>query len=176
MINNQITIARVTTTALTALHHISRKTFTEAFAHLNSPDNMEAYLADHLTIESLKKELANANSEFYFVMEADEPIAYFKINAGNAQTDLKEASGLEIERIYVLQNHQGKKLGHHIITECIKIAKQKYKAYVWLGVCEHNVNAIRFYQKNNFVEFDKHNFKLGNDMQTDIMMRLELTS
>jgi ribosomal protein S18 acetylase RimI-like enzyme len=174
--NSQINIARVTTAGLTALHYISRKTFTEAFAHLNSPDDMQAYLADHLTVESLSEELANANSEFYFAIENNEPIAYFKINTGNAQTDLKEANGLEIERIYVLQNYQGKKLGHDIITACIKIAMQKNKAYVWLGVWEHNVNAIRFYQNNGFVVFDKHSFRLGNDMQTDIMMRYELAT
>ena len=34
--------------------------------------------------------------------------------------------------------------------------------------------AINFYKKNGFVEFDKHVFKLGNDEQTDIMMKLKL--
>ena len=37
-----------------------------------------------------------------------------------------------------------------------------------------NPRAISFYKKNGFVEFDKHIFKLGNDEQTDIMMKLEL--
>ena len=34
--------------------------------------------------------------------------------------------------------------------------------------------AIQFYKKNGFVEFDKHIFTLGNDKQTDIMMKLKL--
>ena len=46
--------------------------------------------------------------------------------------------------------------------------------YVWLGVWEENARAISFYRKNNFVEFDKHIFKLGSDEQTDIMMKLHL--
>ena len=37
-----------------------------------------------------------------------------------------------------------------------------------------NPRAINFYKKNGFVEFDKHIFKLGNDEQTDIMMKLKL--
>lgn len=37
-----------------------------------------------------------------------------------------------------------------------------------------NPRAINFYKKNGFVEFDKHIFKLGNDEQTDIMMKLQL--
>ena len=42
--------------------------------------------------------------------------------------------------------------------------------FVW----EQNPRAIRFYEKNGFVSFDKHIFKLGDDKQTDIMMKLEL--
>ena len=40
---------------------------------------------------------------------------------------------------------------------------------------EENPRAINFYKKNGFVEFDKHIFKLGDDEQTDILMRLKLT-
>ena len=33
-----------------------------------------------------------------------------------------------------------------------------------------------FFFKNGFVEFDKHIFKLGNDEQTDIMMKLKINN
>lgn len=46
--------------------------------------------------------------------------------------------------------------------------------YVWLGVWEKNIRAINFYKKNGFVAFGKHIFKLGDDEQTDIMMKLNL--
>ena len=46
--------------------------------------------------------------------------------------------------------------------------------YVWLGVWEENLRAINFYKKNGFSEFSKHVFRLGNDEQTDIMMKLEM--
>ena len=42
------------------------------------------------------------------------------------------------------------------------------------GVWEENQKAIKFYKKNGFIQFDKHSFILGNDQQTDIMMKLEL--
>lgn len=58
--------------------------------------------------------------------------------------------------------------------KAISIALQKNAEYIWLGVWEENPRAIRFYEKNGFLEFDKHIFKLGDDEQTDIMMKLEL--
>jgi ribosomal protein S18 acetylase RimI-like enzyme len=146
VINNDIKIERVTKAQLADLAYISRKTFTDAFEHLNNPDDLEAFLSDHLTEDSLAKEMDNPESEFYFVVENNEPIAYLKINTGNAQTELKQDDGLEIERIYVLQDHQGKKLGQQLIKESIQLALQKNKTYIWLGVWEINNKAIRFYQ------------------------------
>ena len=46
--------------------------------------------------------------------------------------------------------------------------------YIWLGVWEKNLRALSFYRKNGFVAFDKHIFKLGNDIQTDILMKIQL--
>ena len=36
------------------------------------------------------------------------------------------------------------------------------------------IKPIDFYEKNGFVPFDKHIFVLGDDEQTDIMMKMEL--
>ena len=59
-------------------------------------------------------------------------------------------------------------------NKALQIAQEKNVGYLWLGVWEENHRALAFYKKNGFVEFDKHIFKLGNDPQTDIMMKLTL--
>ncbi|MEZ4822031.1 MAG: hypothetical protein R2942_06240 [Ignavibacteria bacterium] len=48
--------------------------------------------------------------------------------------------------------------------------------YIWLGVWENNHRALSFYKKHGFVEFDKHVFRYGNDDQTDLLMKFELTN
>jgi ribosomal protein S18 acetylase RimI-like enzyme len=65
-------------------------------------------------------------------------------------------------------------VGQLLFDRAVEIAKQKSAIYMWLGVWEKNHQALAFYKKNGFVPFDKHIFKLGNDEQTDIMMKLEL--
>lgn len=99
-----------------------------------------------------------------------------KLNFGAAQNELKNKQCLEIERIYVLKEYHGKKIGQLLYDKAIQIAKEKNVNYVWLGVWEKNLRAINFYKKNGFVGFDKHIFKLGDDEQTDIMMKLELVN
>ena len=75
----------------------------------------------------------------------------------------------------MLKEFHGKKVGQFLYDKAIELAKEKNVDYVWLGVWEKNQRAIRFYEKNGFVIFDKHIFKLGNDAQTDILMKLTLS-
>ena len=170
----QIEILKVSVSDIEKLQVISRTTFSQTFTEHNNPEDMEAYLNTSFATEKLLGELNNPNSEFYFAQEFDKIVGYLKVNSGDAQTEQKEAAAFEIERIYVDQQFLGKKVGQLLFNKAIEIANTKKAAYVWLGVWEENHRALAFYTKNGFVPFDKHIFKLGNDEQTDIMMKLEL--
>lgn len=170
------TIQKVTLNNIKQLQEIGRKTFYETFAGSNTEDDMQKYLDDSFSELKLTAELTDPNSEFYFAILDDKVIGYLKVNFGQSQTELKDDKALEIERIYVLKEFHGKKVGQILYDKAIEIAKNKNADYVWLGVWEENPRAINFYKKNGFVDFDKHIFKLGNDEQTDIMMKLKLTN
>jgi diamine N-acetyltransferase len=169
-----IDIKRVTVSDLDQLQHIGRQTFYETFSAGNTEENMRKYLEEGFTVEKLSAELNDKNSEFYFASLDNQVIGYLKLNFGQSQTEIKEDKALEIERIYVLKEYHGKKVGQILYDKAIQMARLKNVDYVWLGVWEENPRAINFYKKNGFVEFDKHIFKLGDDEQTDIMMRLRL--
>jgi ribosomal protein S18 acetylase RimI-like enzyme len=171
-----IEIKKATLNDLDYLQKIGRQTFRETFSESNSEENMKNYLEEGFSNEKLTTELNDNNSEFYFATLNNEVIGYLKINFGSSQTELKDSKALEIERIYVSKEFHGKSIGQLLYDKAIQIAKLKNADYVWLGVWEENPRAIRFYEKNGFVEFDKHIFKLGNDKQTDIMMKLKLTN
>lgn len=169
-----IDVKKVTLNNIDQLQHISRQTFYETFSAGNSEQNMTKYLNEGFSIEKLTAELSDNNSEFYFAVLDNNVIGYLKLNFGQSQTELQDEKALEIERIYVLKEFHGKKVGQLLYDKAIQIARQKNADYVWLGVWEENPRAINFYKKNGFVEFDKHIFKLGDDEQTDIMMKLKL--
>jgi ribosomal protein S18 acetylase RimI-like enzyme len=101
-------------------------------------------------------------------------IGYLKLNLADAQTELKRENSIEIERIYILKDYHGKKVAQLLFETALTIANERNASFIWLGVWEHNPRAIHFYKKYSFVEFDKHIFRLGNDDQTDIMMKLIL--
>lgn len=169
-----IAIQKATIKDVEQLQKIGRKTFLETFSSSNSEENMEKYLTEGFSHEKLRNELNDDSSEIYFALLGSKIIGYLKINFGASQTELNDEKSLEIERIYVLQEYHGKKVGQALYTKAIEVANQKELSYVWLGVWEKNIKAIRFYKKNGFIEFDTHIFKLGDDEQTDIMMKLRV--
>jgi diamine N-acetyltransferase len=169
-----ITLSRITPAHLEALQKIGKQTFIETFAAHNSEEDMTAYLTNGFSHDKLTAELNNTESEFYFAHLAGDIIGYLKINTGSSQTEIRDANGLEIERIYVLQQYQGMKVGQRLYEWALQIARDRNLDYVWLGVWEYNTKAMAFYKKNGFVAFDKHVFKLGADDQTDIMMKKAL--
>jgi len=169
-----IVIKRVKPDDISQLQQIGRQTFYETFSAENSEENMTKYLEDSFSINKLTAELNDKDSEFYFASIDNNIIGYLKLNVGRSQTELKDNNALEIERIYVLKEFHGKKVGQLLYEKAISIAMQKNSDYVWLGVWEENPRAINFYKKNGFIEFDKHIFVLGGDIQTDIMMKLLL--
>ncbi|WP_330746389.1 GNAT family N-acetyltransferase [Chryseobacterium sp. CP-77] len=156
---------------LETLQNIGIQTFTETFAENNTEEAMKKYLEESFNTEKIKSELNNPDSFFYIAWEEDNPVGYLKVNAGKAQTELQDDTALEIERIYVKKSHHGKKVGQLLYNQALETAEQLKKSYLWLGVWEENLRALQFYRKNGFVEFDKHIFRLGEEEQTDLMMK-----
>lgn len=169
-----VQVKQISLNELEQLQIIGRQTFAETFSSKNSEENMKEYLENGFSTEKLKAELADNSSEFYFAKLDEKIIGYLKVNFGLSQTEVKHENALEIERIYVLKEFHGKKVGQILFDKAIHIARDKNVDYIWLGVWEQNPRAIRFYEKNGFIQFDKHVFKLGDDEQTDIMMKRKL--
>lgn len=173
---NEIKLSLAIVNDYQVVQSIGRETFYEAFASQNPEGVMQEYLSTSFSDEKIKTELANKESQFFIAWDNDLPVGYLKISTGNAQTELLGPDALEIERIYVKASHQGKKIGQLLFDKALEVARKKQKKTVWLGVWEENPKAIRFYEKNGFVAFDKHIFNLGDEAQTDIMMRKTLSN
>lgn len=156
------------------LRDISYQTFDETFRPGNTHENMEAYLSQAFTEEKLKSELQNTNSEFHFIYLHDRLAGYLKVNIGDAQTEDMGRDALEIERIYIKNDFQKKGLGKQLYNKALTLARNYRCSKMWLGVWEHNPNAIEFYEKMGFKSVGKHHFVMGDDPQTDIIMEKKL--
>jgi len=165
-----VTIKQCTLEDLNDLKEIAYQTFYETFKDQNSPENLKSYLERAFNLQQLKKELSNKSSQFFFIYSHGELAGYLKVNTGDAQTEAMGDEFLEIERIYVKKEFQKQGLGKHLIHKALEIATKLHKKKIWLGVWEHNENAIAFYKKMGFVQTGTHSFYMGDEEQTDFIM------
>ena len=113
---------------------------------------------------------------YYFFIKRDElTLGYIKLNESEAQNESFEQKSIELERFYILSEFQGQNIGQNVLKKVIEIAQNKGLAFLWLGVWEKNLKAIRFYERHGFVKFGSHPYFLGNDEQTDYLMKIDLT-
>lgn len=104
-------VKKVLSKDISHLQKISIETFLQTYAAGNTEEDMQQYLKEEFEFKKLISELNDPNSAFYFALLEDEIIGYLKINFGQAQTDIKDEKSIEIQRIYVREEYQGKKIG-----------------------------------------------------------------
>ena len=170
-----LSFKRIQNDKLELLRDISIKTFIETFESQNKKENIKQYLNTKMSLNNLKDELNNIYSYFYFIILKNKIIGYTKLNFESAQTEkIFIGKAFEVERIYLLSKYTRKGYGRKAFENIFQIGKKKGYEKIWLGVWEYNKNAIEFYKHLGFKMFSKHSFLLGNDNQTDLLLKINI--
>ncbi len=154
---------------------LAKRTFTEAFEEQNSPENFNLYMRQAFNRTVLLEHLQHDDIRYFFISRGQQTVGYIKINENTAQSEQFDLTSIELERFYVQSEYQGQNIGAEVLKKIVRMAKDKGVAFLWLGVWEKNDKAIRFYERHGFKKFGAHPYFLGNDKQTDYLMKLDLT-
>lgn len=170
MPDETLTIRRATGQDVTLLADLGARTFYEAFAHDNKPEDIERYIAGAFNPEQMALELADPGSTFIVAQLNGEAIGYAKLRAGSPPACVDGPRPIELERIYVAQNAHGRGVGAALMRTCLDTARQTDYGAVWLGVWERNARARAFYRKWGFHNVGVKTFTVGDDVQNDRVM------
>lgn len=170
----RITLAKATPAVAAELAELGRRTFHDTFAADNQPADMAAYEAKAFGPAQQLAELRDPNTTFLVAYMQAQAVGYAKLRA---DADLGLEAGqdpegrLEIERLYVLSDWQGTGLGAALMRSILALAEQLACTAMVLGVWEKNTTARAFYQRFGFRQIGQHDFQLGQDVQTDLILR-----
>lgn len=167
--NPTVTIRTATRKDAEMLRSLGILTFRETFEAFNTPEDMELYLREAFSAEQAIREFDEPGVQFFVAWEGEDPVGYAKVRAGKGPKN-----SLELQRLYVKALYIGQGIGNKLMQTCLQHAQQEGYDAVWLGVWEHNNRAIRFYERWGFEKFGQHIFMLGNDAQTDLLMKKQL--
>jgi GNAT superfamily N-acetyltransferase len=145
---------------------LGARTFTEAFASENKPEDMAAYVGSTFTPERMAREI-EAGGIFFIARAEGRPVGYAKLARGEPPDCVKGSSPIELVRLYVVRELHGRGVAHALMEACLAESRRLGRETLWLGVWERNPRAQSFYRKWGFVDVGSQPFVLGSDVQTD---------
>ncbi len=156
------------------LRDLAEHTFRTAYQKDNDPENFETYCQEYFSIEKINSEWSSPDAGFWFAKIENQPVGYFKLKFDQPQKDLNLQKTTKLERIYVLEGFQNRRIGSAMLDAAEAFSKARNQEFLWLSVWKKNPPGIRFYEKNGYDIFGIEIFVVGNDEQEDWLMGKKL--
>lgn len=156
------------------LAELAARTFYDAFADMNTAENMKAYMAKAFTVEQLTSELSDPRAKFLLAESEGAIVGYAKLLTGEIPACITGQNPIELVRLYVDKNCLGAGVGNDLMQASMDEARSLGHRTIYLGVWEHNHRAQSFYFRWNFRVVGSHIFQMGTDAQMDWLMERDL--
>lgn len=164
-------IRKATLHDLEPLRSFAERTFRVAYEHDNDPLDFEDYCQKAFSPQQFHRELTSAESEFWLGFESGLLAGYIKLNFNHHLPEVAPEKTVQVERIYVAPELQGKGLGEQLLDFTLQRARELRQEWVWLSVWKKNPRAIRFYERCGYVICGVEIFTVGSDPQEDWVMK-----
>jgi ribosomal protein S18 acetylase RimI-like enzyme len=153
------------------LAKLGARTFNDTFAADNTSENMMSYLAASFSPEKQAAELADPRSVFLIAEADDAVVGFARLKEGHPTVVSMGAHPIQLVRMYACKDWIGYGVGATLMRACLKEAEKRTCDTAWISVWENNTRAQIFYRKWGFVEAGTQVFQLGDDRQTDLLMK-----
>jgi ribosomal protein S18 acetylase RimI-like enzyme len=169
----RISIAKANLATATRLAALGHQTFSQTFAAANTPEDMAAYMAEAYGPDVQLAQLQDPRNTFLLAEMQGQAVGYALLVNDSALGLPAEntTKQLEIKQLYVVEDWIGTGLGGTLMRRCLEVAQAAGVSAVVLGVWEHNERAKAFYQRYGFREIGDVVFRLGEDVQRDLIYR-----
>ncbi len=155
------------------LAKIGGDTFYETFRPYNTEEDIVEYINKAYAVNVIANNLINLNTVYFLCYDKEKVVGYIKL-IKHAQVDGINGEAVELEKIYVKALYFGTGAGNELMQQAIKYSKQHGFETLFLGVWQENERAVNFYKKTGFIIFDTRQFKLGQRLCEDYMLKLIL--
>jgi N-acetylglutamate synthase-like GNAT family acetyltransferase len=149
------------------IRELTFRVWPQTYASILSQEQIDYMLEMMYSEFSLKNQMTKDGCQFIIVYENGNPVGF-------ASYSEEETQRWKLNKIYVLQNQQGKGTGKHMINYIIEEIKKQNANSLYLQVNRYN-NAKSFYEKLGFAEIDFINLDIGNGyFMNDYVMEKKL--
>lgn len=125
-----------------------------------SVKDMNQFLSVHYNYDAIKAELADTNNCYHIIYYDERPAGFSKIMLNMAHPNIPEHNVTKLDRIYLLEEFYGLKLGYELLQFNIELSRKNNQSGMWLFTWTGNERAVRFYKKAGFNIIGSHKFKI----------------
>lgn len=152
------------------LADLGARTFRETFERICSPGDMEAFLLRTYGVPQQRAELEDPSRPARLLEIDGEPSGFIQLRMGHREPGVAGTRPVELQRIYVLRSCHGLGCGAALMREALALAEGWGADAIWLGVWENNHRALSFYRRWGFDEAGEHVFKIGEQVDRDLIL------
>lgn len=121
-------------------------------------ENLDEYLEKNYNDQTISEELADPNNIYHIINYNGSPAGFSKIILNTKEPGIEAENVTKLDRIYLLKEFFGLKLGLELLNNIIRIAKENKQAGIWLYTWIGNERAIDFYTKTGFTIIGSYKF------------------
>ncbi len=153
------------------LAQLGAETFSETFAHLYAPDDLQVFLDETHHADAVAERLT-AGDEFWLVAEQNGALLAYAVS-GPCHLPHPEADPGqgELKRLYVRATAQNLGLGGRLMRQSLSWLEDRFPGPLWLGVWSENFGAQRFYQRYGFDKVGEYGFPVGQQIDREFIFR-----
>jgi ribosomal protein S18 acetylase RimI-like enzyme len=154
-----------------ALHALAAETFPLACPPHSSPESIDAFIAEHLSVERFDGYLADPDRHILIAGDFD---GYALLVAGepsdaDVAATLAARPTVELSKLYVRPVNHGSGIATALIEAAQERATELGAAAVWLGVNQENGRANAFYERSGFPIVGTKRFTVGDELHDDFI-------
>lgn len=142
------------------LAEIGKISFVESHGNSATDTDINTYVNSNYTNAVFKQELSDSKNIYHIIYHNNQPAGYSKIIFNSPHQKIQMKNVTKLERLYLLKEFYGLKLGYELFKFNIELSKQNNQAGMWLFVWKENHGAVNFYKKTKFQIIGSHDFKL----------------
>jgi diamine N-acetyltransferase len=143
-----LTIIPCNASDVPTLAAVAVKSYLETYSYLWN-DGGKWYINRYFAEPVLENDLRQPNQVWFLLEENVATVGYLKLNITHALEGYENYDCLELERIYLINDVQGKGYGRQTVEFCEQYARRLNKDIIWLKAMD-SVGAPAFYEKLGF--------------------------
>jgi ribosomal protein S18 acetylase RimI-like enzyme len=155
------------------LADMAKRSFTETFGSLYPASDLAVFLDRTFGADGLPSELDDPAFKLRLASEDGSIIGFAKIGPVAFPGDWP-ADSIELHQLYVLGGWHGEGVGPALLDWAIATARAAGHGTMLLSVYVDNHRARRFYERYGFEEVGRYQFRVGETIDDDRIMRLAL--